>query len=655
MTTQTAPCRTGRAAIFLSVLVLWCSPALAELPSLIPRALLFGNPEYVSPLVSPDGTRIAYLKADTNRVMQIWIRDLAGKHERQVTHERRRGIGWSALSWAYNGELLYLKDNDGDEMEHLFICDPLNDEVRDLTPFSNVKATLIGCEPKKPNEVLITLNRQNKTVFDVWSVNLSNGALLPVMQNPGDITQWIVNASLEIGAAIAKGKDGGSELRFLTKQKTWKTLYSWKATDLVDVIGFSGNEKEIFVRSNVGTDTTGLYAIETATGHWRHIFSDPKTELQAVEVAPKSKVLQAVVRLGLKSQWQILDNHIRRDFEAMAKISEGDFTVMSRDLKDEHWIVVFQSDTRANSYYLWDRARQKSEPLFSCWPELEHYTLSPTKAFELKARDGLSLPCYLTLPAGIEPKELPMILLVHGGPRLRDYWGYHDGIVQWLANRGYAVLQVNYRGSYGFGKTFMHAGDREFAGKMHEDLIDGVNWAIKEEIADPKRIGIMGGSYGGYATLVGLTFTPDVFSAGVDTCGFSNLRTFMETTPNYWKPYLPGTWYQMVGNPEILEDRRDMEKRSPLFQIEKIKAPLLIGQGANDPRVKKQESDQMVAAMRKAGKQVEYIVFPDEGHGFSRPENSRRFYAAAEQFLATHLGGRFEPSAESELTDKFRK
>ena len=329
--------------------------------------------------------------------------------------------------------------------------------------------------------------------------------------------------------------------------------------------------------------------------------------------------------------------------------------MLSRNRNDTRWIVVYQSDTNANRFYLWDRRRQGAELLFSSWPELDRYTLASTRAFDVTARDGLLLPCYLTLPAGVESKQLPMLVLVHGGPRLRDYWGYHDGQVQWLANRGYAVLQVNFRGSNGFGKQFLHAGDRELAGKMHDDVIDGINWAIKEGIADPEHIGIMGGSYGGYETLVGLTVTPETFAAGVDICGFSSLRTFMETVPSYWKPYLSSSWYQMVGNPDILADRDDMEKRSPISHVEAIKAPLLVGQGAHDPRVKQKESDAMVAAVRKAGKQVDYIVFPDEGHGFSRPDNNRRFNALTEQFLATHLGGRFEPATADESPEPFRR
>jgi len=640
--------------MILSFLVIWSLSALAELPPLIPRSVLFGNPEYGNPAISPDGTHIAYEKADTNGIMQIWIRDIAGKQDRQITHEQSTQNSGSASFWAYDGELLYLKDSNGNEMEHLFACTPSTGEVRDLTPFPGIKAAFIDREPERPNQVLITLNRQGKAVFDVWSVNLSNGALQPVMQNPGEVVQWIADASLKIRAAVGKGKDGSGELRLLTKENSWKTLYAWKTTDTVDIIGLSKDEKEIYLRSNKDADTTGLYAVETLTGRQKGVFYDPTADVQYALIDPVSRIIQAAWCYRLKPRWEILDKSISPDFAALARLPNSDMQVMCRDLEDRRWVVSCQSDTNAPGFYLWDRRERKVTDLFFSRPGLKRYTLSPTKAFELKARDGLSLPTYLTLPVGIEPTNLPVVLLVHGGPRQRDFWSYNY-VVQWLANRGYAVLEVNYRGSSGFGKAFMHAGDREFAGKMQDDLTDGANWAIEQRIADPRRIAIMGASYGGYATLAGLAFTPDVFAAGVDECGFSNLRTFVENVPAYWKPFMTSYWYQLVGNPEHPEDLIDMEKRSPLFYVDKIKAPLLIGQGANDPRVKKQESDQMVAAMRKAGKQVDYIVFPDEGHGFSRPEDTRRFYAATEQFLASHLGGRFEPAEENESVDGFRQ
>jgi dipeptidyl aminopeptidase/acylaminoacyl peptidase len=654
MTTQAKMLRTGELAMILSFLIIWSLSAMSAQPPLIPRSVFFENPQYGSPSISPDGTHIAYENADTNGIMQIWVRDIAGKEDRQITHEQSTQNSGSAPSWAYDGKLLYLKDTDGNEMEHLFACDPSTGEVRDLTPFPGMKVALIDCTPERPNQVLITANRQGQTVFDAWSVDLSSGALQPIMQNPGDVVLWMADTSLKIRAVVGKNKDGSGELRLLTKGNSWKTLYSWRATDTVDIIGLSEDEKEIYLRSNRDADTTGLYAVDTFTGRQKAIFSDPTADIQYALVDPVSRIIQAAWCYRLKPRWEILDKTVSPDFAALAKLPNSDMQVMGRDLKDRRWVVSCQSDINAPSFYLWDRAERKATDLFSSRPDLKRYTLSPTKAFELKARDGFSLPAYLTLPVGIAATNLPMVLLVHGGPRQRDFWSY-NWAAQWLANRGYAVLEVNYRGSSGFGKAFMHAGDREFAGKMQDDLIDGVNWAIKESIADPKHIAIMGASYGGYATLVGLTFTPDVFAAGVDECGFSNLQTFVENVPAYWKPFMTSYWYQLVGNPENPEDRIDMKKRSPLFRVENIKAPLLVGQGANDPRVKKQESDQMVAAMRAAGKPVDYIVFPDEGHGFSRPENVRRFYAATEQFLALHLGGRFEPAQENECVDSFRQ
>jgi dipeptidyl aminopeptidase/acylaminoacyl peptidase len=315
MGVQTVSPWLTRARAIVLVVALSNSPVCAGPPPLIPRALLFGNPEYVSPIISPDGTRIVFLKADTNRVMQIWIRDLAGKDEKQITHEQGRGIGWSAVSWAYNGKVLYLKDNNGDEMEHLFLCNSSTEDARDLTPFPGVKAVLIGREPKKPDEVLITLNRRGKTVFDVWSANLSNGALTPIMQNPGDIVQWIVTPSLDVGAAVAKREDGSGELRLLTQQKAWRSLYSWKVTDTVDVIGFSGDEKEIYLKSNVDADTAGLYAMEITSGRWRRVFSDPEADLQGIIMHPTTRSVQAVVCYRLKPKWQVLDKRDKRRLE----------------------------------------------------------------------------------------------------------------------------------------------------------------------------------------------------------------------------------------------------------------------------------------------------------------------------------------------------
>ena len=368
-------------------------------------------------------------------------------------------------------------------------------------------------------------------------------------------------------------------------------------------------------------------------------------------IDPRTHAIQAVAFDRLRPVWKVLDPSIQADWDALANIAPGTMTLAGRDLADRTWIVSFDTDVAGMNYYAYDRSTKKATFLFSASPKFEEFTLAPVKAFEIRSRDGLSLPCYLTLPVGVPSRSLPMVLYVHGGPWARDFWGFEPN-AQWLANRGYAVLQVNYRGSAGFGKSFLMAARKQFAGKMHDDLIDAVNWAVGEGIADPKRIGILGASYGGYATLVGLSFTPDVFVCGVDIVGPSNLVTLVESFPDYWKPFLSARWYPIVGDPSNPEDRKDMLARSPITRVDRIRAPLLVGQGANDPRVKQAESDTIVAALRKRGVPVEYIVFPDEGHGFARPENQLKFSTAAEAFLAKHLGGRFEPAAVPKEVEK---
>jgi dipeptidyl aminopeptidase/acylaminoacyl peptidase len=356
-------------------------------------------------------------------------------------------------------------------------------------------------------------------------------------------------------------------------------------------------------------------------------------------IHPTRHNIQAVSFNRDKVQWKVLDKDIVEDFKALHWVRPGEFSVASRDLADKTWLVSYTTDDAPTTYYTYDRASRQVKKLFSIQPKLEKLSLATMKPISFPSRDGLTLHGYLTTPVGLEPRNLPTVLLVHGGPWGRDAWGF-NAEVQWLANRGYAVLQVNFRGSAGYGKKFLNAGNREWAGKMHDDLLDAVEWAKQQGIADPKKIAIMGGSYGGYATLVGLTFTPDIFACGVDIVGPSNIVSLLKTIPPYWGP-MKAMFSKRVG--DVAKEEEFLKGRSPLFRVDKIKAPLLIGQGANDPRVNQAESDQIVAALRKAGKTVEYVVYTDEGHGFARPENRLHFFALAEQFLAKHLGGRCEP------------
>jgi len=393
----------------------------------------------------------------------------------------------------------------------------------------------------------------------------------------------------------------------------------------------------------VDANTARLLEVDIESGESRVIAEDPQYDVSTAMEHPRTRNLQAVAFVRAKTEWRILDDSIRGDFEKLAQASDAEFQVVSRDLDDRIWIVAYISDDVSPAYHVYRRGADAPDFLFAQYPELADYTLADMRPLEIATRDGLTMHGYITMPAGVV-SQAPMVLLVHGGPWVRDVWGYNP-LVQWLANRGLGVLQVNYRGSTGYGKAFLNAGDREWGAKMHDDLLDAKKWAIDSGYADPNRFGIMGGSYGGYAVLAALAFTPDEFTCGVDIVGPSSLLTLLRTIPPYWEP-MRAMFDKRVGNIDTEEEF--LKSRSPLFAADRIRAPLLIGQGANDPRVKKQESDQIVKAMRSHALPVEYIVFPDEGHGFARPENSLRFWAATEGFLAKYLGGRAEPPTPEE-------
>lgn len=627
--------------IYLALLsmILQGTAALAELPPLIPRKVLFGNPDKASPKISPDGKRLAYIAPDDG-VLNVWMRTIGKKDDQPITRDRHRGI--RAYFWAQNNkQILYIQDKDGDENWHVYSVDLSNHAIKDLTPFDGVQARVQAVDQKFPDEILLGINKRNPRFHDVYRANLITGELTMEAQNDEGFIAWNVDHDFRIRGAMKMTQTGGSQLFVRDNpESAWREIISYGPEDSLTsaAISFTPDNQGLYLLSSSGSNTTELREYNLNTGKETVLASDPQYDITNLVIHPGKHHIQAVGYTKERRVPKVLDSTIKKDFEAIKRIQRGDFSIINRDHADNIWLISFTTDDGPVHYYAYHRDTRKADSLFTNRKALENTKLAKMEPIKYQARDGLTIHGYLTLPTGISAKNLPMVLNVHGGPWHRDTWGY-DGEAQWLANRGYAVLQVNFRGSTGYGKKFLNAANREWGGKMHDDLIDGVNWAIKKGIADPKRVAIYGGSYGGYATLVGLTFTPDVFACGVDIVGPSNLITFQKTIPPYWKPIEPIFW-DRIGHPE--KDAEFLKSRSPLFHVDRIIKPLLIAQGKNDPRVKVSESLQIVDALKKAGKEVQYEEYADEGHGFARPENRLDFYAKAEKFLAKHLGGRYE-------------
>jgi len=599
---------------------------------IIPLEVLFGNPEKNSPLLSPDGKLLAFL-APEECVMNIWLQDVRGEGARSVTHDRGRGI--HQYWWAYdNKHLLYPQDVNGDENWRLHALDIETGIDRDLTPFEGAQAHLAAASHRFPGEVLVAINNRDPHLFDIHRLNLASGELTLEVENTEGMINWVADRSMRVRAGQAPTQDGGTELRVRdTAGDDWRTMITWGPEDEGGPCGWTEDGRCLYIADNRGSNTLEMRLLDALTGEMKTLASNPELDTVVPVIRESDGKLQAAGFCKHKLEWMVLDPDIAEDFELLAQAQPGQFRIIIRDLEDRQWIVLYDRDVVPPAFFLYDRPSKKLDFLFVTRPALEGYTLAEMRPLEIKSRDGLTLHCYLTLPPKAEEKGLPVVLNVHGGPWFRDRWGY-DPEAQWLANRGYACLQVNFRGSTGFGRKFLTASYREWGGKMHDDLIDAVNWVIEQGIADPKRVAIYGGSYGGYAALVGAAFTPDVFKCAVDIVGPSNLHTFLSSIPPYWEP-VRKLMDVRVGR--LKGDEEFLASRSPLFKADQIRCPMLIAQGANDPRVKQAESEQIVSTLREKGKPVEYMLFEDEGHGFVRPENRLKFYAAAERFLAEYL------------------
>jgi dipeptidyl aminopeptidase/acylaminoacyl peptidase len=618
-------------------------PVSAQLPPLIPRDTLLGNPERANPHIAPDGKRLAWLAPDEHEILQVWVQTIGQHDARAVTDDKSRAI--QSYGWGYDSKtILYAQDAAGDENFHLFGVDLDSHNVRDLTPWQGVRvrAEFVAANPKFPERILVALNLRDRKLMDVYRIDLRTGAVQLDTENPGDIAGWLADDNMIVRAATVTTPNGGTEIRIRDGAASpWRTLMKASMEDNLAALDFTKDGQSIFLSTSVGTDTARLVRHELASGKEADIARSDDADLSDTMIHPTRHVVQAAAFDPGRKHWTVIDPSIQGDFDAIAKVTDGDFNVVDRDLADQTWLVSFDSDRAPARYYSWDRAAKKATFLFSVQPKLDDAPLAPMTPVEFTARDGMKINGYLTVPVGVPDKNLPLVLFVHGGPWGRDSWGFNP-YAQLLANRGYAVLQINFRSSTGFGKKFLHAGDREWGLTMQNDLTDGVKWAVNQGVADPKRVAIFGGSYGGYAALAGAAFTPDLYRCAVDECGPSNLFTLLVSFPPYWE-VMRSIFFTRVGNPDDPKDKELLTVASPLFSADKIKIPMLVGQGANDPRVKQAEAEQIVEAIAKHRGNAVYVLYTDEGHGFVRPENRLDFTARMEKFLADNLGGRYEP------------
>lgn len=625
--------------------------------NIIPRSVLFGNPEKASPMLSPDGKYLAYLAPSAEeQVMNVWVQETAdgAADARMITSDKSRGIRQSF--WAQDSAtMLYMQDFEGDENFHLWSIDVTTEgaAARDLTPGEGVKASNVITSKRFPDQILVGTNARNPALFDMFRFDYKTGIAEEATmdtENPGDVLGWGAEEfSFEIREGVVKNQeDSSTTVRIRDDAKSeWRDFLTFpygEDGNLVDFCADGG--KTCYVTSSIGRETTALLKVDLKTGETiEEIFSNDKCDIGGVNLDKDTKEIRSISYNYARIERLFFDKELEKDFEILKGLGpkDGEVSVASTTRDEKTWVVCYSRSDGPTEYVMYDQVAKTTKPLFVTQPKLLDYKFSPMEDVRIKARDGLELVGYLTRAATDVPT--PLILLVHGGPWARDGWGF-NGSAQWFANRGYATLQVNFRGSTGYGKSFLHKGDCEWGvGDMQHDLTDSVKWAIEEGIADKDNICVYGGSYGGYASLAGLTFTPDLYKCGVDIVGPSNIKTLLDSIPAYWGP-LRNDMLLKIG--DVDADEEFNKKISPLFHVDSIKKPLLIGQGANDPRVKQAEADQIAFSMRDKGIPVEYVLYPDEGHGFARPDNRIDFNGRAELFLAKHLGGRYEEFVKPE-------
>jgi dipeptidyl aminopeptidase/acylaminoacyl peptidase len=646
----------------LALAVLLAGTAGAELPPLIDRELFFGDPEISGAQLSPDGKYMSFIKP-YREARNIWVKGLAESFDvaRPMTADERPVI---AYFWSADSKyLLYAQDKGGNENFHIYAVDPTAaaeaatgvPPARDLTPLENVRAAIYALPEKTPDVILVGLNDRDAAYHDVYRVSIATGERRLVMQNTQKVGSWIFDLDGNLRLAFRQKDDGGNEILRVDGDDLAR-IYEVTYLESAYPVRFHRDGKRVYLQTNKGdaVDRIELALLDPQTGATERVDSDPEKQVDfgGTVFHNTTEELIATYYVGDRVRVYARNKGMKRDLERIAKqLPDGNIGWGSAT-EDMRWqLLSVSSDVEPGASYLYDREQGTFTLQYRVRPRLQSDQLAVMKPVTYRARDGLVIHAYLTLPRGVPARNLPAVLHPHGGPWARDHWGYNP-YAQFLANRGYAVLQPNFRASSGYGKKFLNAGNHAWGtGAMQHDLSDAVAWLVDQGIADPRRVGIFGGSYGGYATLAGVAFTPELYACGVPYVAPSRLITLIESFPAYWRPFLKGSWYLRVGDPANPEDREDLERRSPLNFVDRIRAPLLVVHGANDPRVKQSESDRIVVALRDKKHDVEYIVAPDEGHGFRAPENNLAMSAAMEKFLAKHLGGRYQEGM-SETTAK---
>lgn len=602
-----------------------------------PKHVLFSSPDKTGTQISPDGTKISYI-ALYNGALNIWVKSIDKNDEHPLTHDQKIGI--TTYSWLFDSQhIIYMQDLAGNNNFHIYKLNIYTKVVKDITPYKDVSARIIAYRREFPDTILIGLNKHHPFLHDVYKWDLNTDNLVLIEKNIGNVVGWLADNNLVIKGAISPNADGSNSLLIRDYPgAAWKEVIKWDLEEAThsSPVGFAKDNRRIYLRDSRNSNTNRLVLFDPNTKESQIIAQDEIYDVSGVFGNPITHEIIAITFIKARKEIEIIDQSYAEDFKIIKNIDHGDFSIIDSSLDFNKWVIVFSKDNGPVSYYVYDRLTKTSKFLFFNSGQLAQYELAKTNPISFVSRDGLNIHGYLTYPTNIKDEvNLPLVVLVHGGPWVRDSWGFQP-TVQWLATRGYAVLQVNFRGSAGYGKDFLNAGNKEWGRKMHFDIEDAVKWSIENKIANKDKIAIFGSAYGGYESIVAAAFSPDMFCCAVSIVGPLDLNKLAKSFTKEWD-HFKNSFIKRVGDP--LDEIEMLNDRSPISKIDDIKIPVMIAQGRLDPRTSKEDSDKLISNLRSRGIPHEYLIFEDEGHGFVKPHNSMHFFATAEAFLAKHMGG----------------